>query len=158
MAGQISNYDDVDWSSFKKSRMEPDLASVTVSATMSCVSPEARSEFQRLERGYYAYWMGRIGCDYKGWNANLQSHFSKKCIGCLECQEQTYRQLTTGVGTIKYWDIIHVTIPLHHAVAVVEKGKRITDGYFFDPWPTQNPVVYTFDNWPFSSSGQVQKE
>lgn len=119
---------------------------------------QARIEFARIERSYYGYWMSRIGCEYSGWNANLQSFVSEKCLGCRECQEQTYNRLTNIVPPIKYWEIVRVKLPSHHAVAVYEKGKRIQEGFIFDPWPEQAPRVYKYDEWPFTTKFLVKAE
>lgn len=127
-------------------------------SSMRLVSPEARIVFARLERAYYGYWINRIGCKYAGWNANLQSYTSDKCVGCRECQEQTYNRLTNIVPPVKYWNIVKVSLPLHHAVAVYEKGKRIQDGFVFDPWPEQTPKIYSFNDWPFTMRDLARRE
>jgi hypothetical protein len=121
-----------------------------IAAGLIDVSPEARMEFALLERAYYSYWISRLKCVYRGWNANIQSYSAQGCYGCTETQDSTYFCLNNSVHKLKYWKIDRIRIPAHHAVVVYLKGKNFKEGYLFDPWPTQSPLIYRFRDWPFS--------
>ncbi len=114
------------------------------------VGEAAEMEFQRLKRAYYGYWISKINCPLKGWKANsgVKLFKIKGCYGCLECQARTYYLLINIVPPIQLWNIDPVRIPGHSAVAVYEKGGDLKEGYIFDPWYEQKPVIYKFDDWP----------
>ena len=121
-----------------------------VSIDKYCVTFEAQEEFSRLEKAYYGYWITRLHCPYIGWNAGIESRKSGSgCFGCLDAQFYTYLCLLSVSPPPVYWNIVKVRIPGHSAVAVYERGKTIQDGYIFDPWKTQTPIVYKFHEWPF---------
>jgi hypothetical protein len=75
-------------------------------------------------------------------NASLSS-------GCVSLQNETERALL-GAGA-RGWTIEKVRVGSlvmgHSAVAVYPRGKSMSDGYVFDAWLKQAPLVFTFQEW-----------
>ena len=68
--------------------------------------------------------------------------------GCLALQDATFmvcNQLRPANFTVKK---IMVGFGMeHHAVVVYPAGTMYQMGYVFDPWITQSPQVYSYEEW-----------
>lgn len=80
-------------------------------------------------------WMVTLG------NISLES-------GCVEMQAATYAVLTRFKPS--GWQVKRIMIGAvfeHHAVVVYQDSLTYKDGYFFDPWMYQKPLIFTYKEW-----------
>lgn len=107
-------------------------------------------------RGNQPYWNAKLGLS-SGTLSNLEQGLSFMATlghsgleaGCVSLQSQTYQTLSAaGPGD---WVVEKVRVGTgafgHSAVAVYPKGGNMAEGYVFDAWISQAPLVYTFDEW-----------
>ncbi len=78
----------------------------------------------------------------------LLSGFDEDALanGCLALSSKTYsvlRRYAPSGWTVKRW---MVGLVLEHHAVNVYRGSPFT-GYIFDPWITQNTLVYTYSEW-----------
>lgn len=69
--------------------------------------------------------------------------------GCVSMQAATARALrAAGPGDWQVEEIrVGSSIMGHSAVAVYAKGSSMEEGYVFDPWLRQAPLVFSFEEW-----------
>lgn len=70
-------------------------------------------------------------------------------VGCVSLQNQTERALSSAGADGWIVEKIRVgsLVMGHSAVAVYPKGKGMHQGYVFDPWLSQAPLIYDFQEW-----------
>lgn len=100
------------------------------------------------------YWSEQFGSG--GTLTNLESGLSWLITfgntslesGCVEMQAETYNVLTRFKPS--GWEVRRVMIGdvfEHHAVVVYQTGQTYKDGYFFDPWMYQKPLIFSYSEW-----------
>ena len=103
------------------------------------------------------YWGSALGVE-NGTLTNLEQGAafiltlgnSSLATGCVALQSKT-EQVLSAAGGGANWQVIPIRVGSsvmgHSAVAVYPTGSAMEKGYVFDPWITQTPLVYTFEEW-----------
>ncbi len=100
------------------------------------------------------YWSEKLGLG--GTLTNLESGLSWMMTlgnvgleaGCVEMQKATYDVLIRFKPS--GWQVRRIMIGdvfEHHAVVVYQDGLTYKDGYFFDPWMYQKPLIFKYREW-----------
>jgi len=102
------------------------------------------------------FWTSKLGIR-SGTAANLEAGIAfmstlgstSLASGCVSLQDQTERALLGAGGTGWVVEKIRVgsAIMGHSAVAVYPEGKPMEQGYVFDPWLKQAPLVFRYSEW-----------
>jgi hypothetical protein len=73
----------------------------------------------------------------------------EKLIGCAYAADETYSAIIDK--TYKYWNAALIKISGHYACAVYDNEIAQKETYVLDPWLTQRPDIYTWEDWPFKT-------
>lgn len=76
----------------------------------------------------------------------------EKMVGCAYAADETNLALIDT--TYRYWNIALIKIWGHHANVVYDKKIGQKETYVLDPWLTQRPDVYTWNDWPFQTKNK----
>ncbi len=106
--------------------------------------------------GNQPYWTSRAGIR-SGTLSNLEAGLAYMATlgnsslsgGCVSMQGETARVLraVADVGWIVEELRVGSSVMGHSAVAVYASGSSMEQGYVFDPWLRQAPLVFTFEEW-----------
>lgn len=114
------------------------------------------TEYMRSNRGF---WSDKL--ELGGTFSNIESTIAWGATfgvvpmnsGCVSVSLATFDALIGGVPA--GWEISLITIGNimeHHAVVVWQADKKYDSGCVFDPWISQEPAVYSFQEWRNSFS------
>lgn len=106
------------------------------------------------------YWSGKAGVG--GTLNNLETGLAWMltlgktglATGCLDLQAQTYKIIKPLIASS--WDVRFLRVGWgaeHHAVVVFASGSSFREGFVFDPWIKQKPVIWTFSEWSKQFAG-----
>lgn len=80
----------------------------------------------------------------------------EEMVGCAYATEETYLALIDTA--YKYWNIALIEIWGHQANVVYDNEIGQKETYVLDPWPTQRPDVYKWNDWTFYSKDKCRVE
>ncbi len=106
--------------------------------------------------GNQPFWTSRMGVR-SGTLSNLEAGLAYMASlgntslsgGCVSMQAETARVLRAAAtgGWIVEEIRIGSNVMGHSAVAVYPGGSSMEQGYVFDPWLRQSPLVFDFEEW-----------
>jgi hypothetical protein len=76
----------------------------------------------------------------------------EEMVGCVYAADET--NMTLIASTYKYWNVALIKIWGHNANVIYDNDIGEKETYVLDPWLTQRPDVYKWDDWPFETKNK----